>query len=386
MIKHLNKIVISACIIIILIAYLFFNRRSNTSQNSSYEQLHNSSIEQNETPVSKIKIDNTNFIFPDDHGSHNSFKTEWWYFSGNISAEDGRKFGYELTFFRHNPNTYYKGKKNIAGPNQIYMAHFAVTDILNNQFYYKEKIARNEQDVAGATADRLKVWVLDWSVEGEYPNNNFLKPNFHLKASSNHCSIDLNLKSLKQVIPQGVNGISRKGIDTSDYSHYYSITRLATSGIIKIHGQVFNISGLSWFDREWSNSDRIINKQAWDWFSIQLDDTSDIIFYHVRDENNANNKYDYGNIILKDGKIEKLNNNDVRIDVLNYWESKIHSNYPSGWKFSIPKKNISLTILPHIKDQEVALMFDYWEGAVSVKGIFENKNISGNGYVELTGY
>jgi predicted secreted hydrolase len=324
----------------------------------------------------KIQIVN-NFTFPKDHGAHNNFNSEWWYYSGNLSAQNGRRFGYELAIFR-------AGTFNSHA--QKYMAHFALTDVADKNFYYKENLSLSPGINSGADANPLKVWLGNWIVTGNFADNNFLKPDFHIQASTNDYSIDLNLKSQKPLVLQGEKGISRKGHAKNDYSYYYSLTRLSSTGKVHVKGTDYNVSGLSWMDHEWSNSDLGRNENGWDWFSIQLNNNTEIMFYQLRNKDGGSSNYSEGTFIYENGTTRRLNPKEVKIEPVAYWESKIHVKYPSGWKFSIPDRGIYLTLTPYIKNQELEVLVNYWEGAVSIKGKYMNKEISGNGYVELTGY
>ncbi len=326
------------------------------------------------------------FKFPADHGPHNNFRTEWWYFTGNLSAPDGRKFGYEFTVFR-NASTFNSIKrKSDFEKDQVYMAHFAVSDIKNQKFYYKEKIASGESDDAGVSSEPFKIKVIDWTVDGNYPDKNYYRPNFQINASTQNYSISLILQSDKPLVLQGDNGISRKGTGKDEYSNYYSITRLTTGGTITIGKTQYKVTGSSWFDREWTNSTVTRNDIGWDWFALQLKNDTEIMYYNIRHRAGVANLYDYGVIIDNRGKTEKLSSRDVKLAVTGYWRNQLSKLYPSGWILSIPKKNISLKIEPLMKDQELKLFVNYWEGAVSVKGQIRNKEINGKGYVELTGY
>ena len=328
-----------------------------------------------------------NFVFPRDHASHNDFRTEWWYFSGNMSDPDGKKFGYEFTVFRKRISFNSQGDTAGSRADNMYLAHFALTDAAGGKFHYKAKYTDGSVNDAGSSANPFKVWVHDCSVTANYNKGDYLKPDFNLNASAPGYSAELILHSLKDLVPEGDNGISRKGSGKDEYSNYYSITRLSANGTIKIGDNKYTVSGTSWLDREWSNLDlsepSII---SWDWFSIQLDNDCELMFYNIRNTDNSAGRYSSGNLIYKDGRTEKLTGSDLRIGILGYWESDTHRVYPSGWKMSIPKHAISLTILPLLKDQELQFSVDYWEGAVNVKGTYLGKEISGRGYVELTGY
>jgi predicted secreted hydrolase len=326
-----------------------------------------------------------NFAFPKDHGAHNDFNNEWWYFSGNLSAQNGRRFGYELAIFRAGTfNPLIDNNKNLN--NQKYLAHFALTDVADKNFYYKENLSLSPGINSGADANPLKVWLGNWIVTGNFAENNFLKPDFQIQAATKDYSIDLNLKSQKPLVLQGEKGISRKGHAKNDYSYYYSLTRLSSTGKIHVKGIDYNVSGLSWMDHEWSNSDLGRNENGWDWFSIQLNNNTEIMFYQLRNKDGGSSIYSEGTFIYENGTTGRLIPKEVKIEPVDYWESKIHAKYPSGWKFSIPDRGIYLTLTPYIKNQELEVLVNYWEGAVSIKGKYKNKEISGNGYVELTGY
>ncbi|MCX6168387.1 MAG: hypothetical protein NTX65_03540 [Ignavibacteriales bacterium] len=376
-----KKILITAAVVAALI-YISLNLSSPSSDYSYISPEKNNTVN-NQIPADE-KYGNSDIFFPRDYGSHNNFRTEWWYFSGNLSDKNGRKFGYEFTIFR---NALAWNSTNQKFENdQRYMAHFALTDIAKNKFYYKDKFSLGTEGLAGASSSPLKFWLGDWVVQGNYINKNYAKPDFHIKAAAETYSIDLDLSSLKPVFLQGDNGISRKGPGTDNFSHYYSLTRISTAGKVKISGEEFEVSGFSWMDREWSNASLGRNEDGWDWFSIQLNNNSEIMFYQFHGKEKISDKYNQGVLILDNGKSEKLKAEDVKIDVAGYWESKIRNVYPSGWKFSIPKRNINLVLTPEVKDQELELLISYWEGSVSVKGTIKYKEVDGRGYVELTGY
>ena len=375
-----RKIVIIVAGLVTVLVFALLNFSPNTSDNSYITPSNNNN---GNNTVDK-RYGSSDFYFPKDYGSHNNFRTEWWYLSGNLTSKNGRRFGYEFTIFR-NSLAWSKTNKKVEN-DQRYMAHFAVTDLSNNKFYYEEKFSLGSEGLAGASSNPIKFWLSDWIVQGSYKDENYAKPDFHIKAATEKYSVDLNLSSIKPIILQGDNGISRKGPGPDNFSHYYSLTRISTSGIVKINGEQFDVSGLSWMDHEWSNASLGRNELGWNWFSIQLNNNSEIMFYQFHGKENTNNKFDQGTLILENGKSEKLKAGDVKIEAVGYWESKIHSIYPSGWKFSIPSRNISLTLTPSVKDQELELLINYWEGSVSVKGRINDKEVQGDGYVELTGY
>ncbi len=316
------------------------------------------------------------FKFPKDFGPHPEYQTEWWYYTGNLVDSSGRDFGYQLTFFRRALSSYEVDRESEWASNQIYFAHFALSDIENGEFYSSERWSRSALGLAGAETMPFRVWIDDWSVQGEGKS-------FKLKATDGSISINLLLKPAKPVVLQGDKGLSQKSQEPGNASYYFSQTRIDTSGRVIIDGQEFEVRGLSWLDREWSTSALGENQEGWDWFSIQLDDGREIMLYQLRLKDGGIDNYSSGSIVNQNGDLTPLKAADFEIEVLDTWKSsKTGIDYPSKWRISIPGHDIELNVVPLLQDQELLHSFIYWEGAVKISG----EGFSGKGYVELTGY
>lgn len=316
------------------------------------------------------------FKFPKDFGPHPEYQTEWWYYTGNLADSSGRNFGYQLTFFRRALSSYEVDRESEWASNQIYFAHFALSDIENGEFYSSERWSRSALGLAGAETMPFRVWIDDWSVQGEGKS-------FKLKATDGSISINLLLKPAKPVVLQGDKGLSQKSQEPGNASYYFSQTRVDTSGRVIIDGQEFEVRGLSWLDREWSTSALGENQEGWDWFSIQLNDGREIMLYQLRLKDGGIDNYSSGSIVNKNGDLTPLKAADFEIEVLDTWKSsKTGIDYPSKWRISIPGHDIELNVVPLLQDQELLHSFIYWEGAVKISG----EGFSGKGYVELTGY
>lgn len=323
------------------------------------------------------------FIFPQDHGPHPTYRIEWWYFTGNLQTDMRRKFGYELTFFRFALTPEQNMTPSKWRANQMYMAHFALTDVDNKQFYTDERFSRAGNGLAGATTEKYHVWLYDWKAEAINDSHSSIA----LYAKSDAFSIALQLDSEKEIALQGVDGFSRKSQKAGNASYYYSYTRMATTGHIQIKQQTFPITGSSWMDREWTSAALSAQQIGWDWFALQLSDHSELMFYRFRRKDGKQDNNNAGALFYADNAKTRLAFSDVDIQVLDYWKSP-HSNirYPSQWHLSIPDQGLELDISPLINDQELNVRYRYWEGAVHITGKKNGQAISGQGYVELTGY
>ncbi len=334
------------------------------------------------------------FSFPEDHGPHSAFSTEWWYFTGNLAAPGAspvdadadaeQVFGYQLTFFRSALASDPPPRQSAWGASQAYMAHFALSapgDPAAGFFSY-ERFARGAGGLAGAATGPFRVWLEDWSVSGGEGI-----PPLRLRAAAEEVAIDLTLAPGKPPVLQGDRGLSQKGRGPGNASYYYSLTRLPSTGRVVVRGETFEVSGLSWMDREWSTSSLDEGVVGWDWFSLQLDDGRDLMAYQLRRADGSADPLSAGSLVASDGGVVPLLAADYRIEPLATWRSpKTGRTYPSRWRLVLPAERLELEIEPLLADQELSHSFVYWEGAVRFQGAAANGPVSGRGYVELTGY
>jgi predicted secreted hydrolase len=324
------------------------------------------------------------FTFPQDHGPHFEFQTEWWYYTGNLCAEDGSRFGYQLTFFRRGlqPPSLASTRTSDWATDQVYMAHFTITTVEDAGFRYYERLERGAAGLAGARSDpSYSVWLLNWSVEQSGPAT------FHLKVTEEEISLQLELQDQAQPVLQGEAGYSRKGMQPGNASYYYSQPRLLTSGRLTIAGKSYQVKGESWMDHEFGTSALEENQVGWDWFALTLDDGSSLMVATLRNANGELSEYSQGLLILPDGGTRSLARDDFRITVTGNWLSpNSGAEYPAGWLIEVPGEDLKLEITPFVPDQELRVSFIYWEGAVRVQGTRNGQAVIGRGYVELTGY
>ena len=328
------------------------------------------------------------YQFPRDHGSHDDFRTEWWYYTGHLATEDGRDFGYELTFFRQAmDNLHVTTNPSRWAIRHLYLAHAALSESDRHQFRYAEKISRAGIGKAGSETGRLHVWIDRWSVEASPSDHR----QHSLRATSGGFSFDLHVTSEKAAVVHGEGGISRKGTESGQASHYYSMTRLQTTGTLTIDGHLQTVHGISWMDHEFGSGRLGKDQVGWDWFSVQLDDQSELMFYLLRRIDGTTDPVSSGTWVLPDGTSHALTVSDVNIEVLDYWTSPASgTRYPNRWRLSVPSRRLSLLLVPTMPNQELmtdrSTQVTYWEGAVNVTGEVGERHMTGQGYVELTGY
>ena len=322
--------------------------------------------------------------FPVDHYSHPSFKTEWWYYTGHLETESGMRYGYQVTFFRFGLRDRQNEAKEKPPFSELYMAHFALSDIKAKEFRYRERINRGYNGKAGAATDRYLVWNEDWKVAGDQNNHTF-------QVKDRGTELQLNLKSLKQPVLHGENGLSPKAAGEGRASYYYSLTRMQSEGALTIDGKTEKVRGLSWMDHEFGSNQLGQDQVGWDWFSIQIDDRTELMLYLMRRKDGTVDPYSSGTLVKADGFTRHLKLNEYRVEVLGRWRSPVSgADYPMRWRVTIPAEQIELEINPAFQNQELvtnrSTRVTYWEGAVDVGGKSRGKTISGAGYVEMTGY
>ncbi len=323
------------------------------------------------------------FVFPEDHGPHPRFRNEWWYVTGNLDGDDGRRFGFELTIFRFALTPSLPAAPSHWRSNQVYIAHFAVTDADRERFFAAERFSRGALGLAGAQASPFRVWIEDWEIAATRAG---APERWRLRASDPGFSVDLALTAAKPPVLNGDAGLSQKSAEAGNASYYYSLTRWVTAGSLQLGDDTFSVSGLSWLDREWSTSALGADQLGWDWFALQLSDGSDLMFYNLRKLDGSQDEHSAGTWIDGEGTSLHLDRDDVEITVTETWESPDGGIYPSAWTLRAPGQGLDLRIRPVMADQELFTTVRYWEGAVDVEGHRHGAPIEGRGYVELTGY
>jgi predicted secreted hydrolase len=326
------------------------------------------------------------FSFPADHGPHPGFRTEWWYYTGNVETASGRHFGFQLTFFRTAlapPAAPVAERGSGWSASQLYLAHFALTDTSGGRFHAWSRLDRQALDLAGARATPFRVWLGDWSAESEAPTGLPVR----LRAAEGNVAIDLVLAGEKPVVLQGDHGLSQKGPEPGNASYFYSLSRMSARGTVRVDGEPLSVSGLAWMDREWSTSALGPELAGWDWLALQLDDGREVMVYRLRRRDGTADAHSAGSLIGADGATQPLALDDVTLEVLDHWTSpRSRVRYPSRWRLTVPGAGLTLEIAPRLADQELIVGTRYWEGAVRVDGRAAGRPIAGRGYVELVGY
>lgn len=323
------------------------------------------------------------FAFPADHGPHPAFRNEWWYLTGNLEDARGRRFGFQVTFFRValRPDT--PERRSAWAVRDVYMGHLALTDGAGGRFFAIERFARGAAGLAGARPDPFRVWLEDWRLGAAATGEG--RP-WRLVAAEGAVGLDLSLQPEKGPVLQGDDGLSRKGGEAGNASYYYSMPRLAATGELRVQGERFAVAGRAWLDREWSTSALEPGQRGWDWFALQLDDGRDLMFYRLRRDDGSTDPRSAGSLIGADGSVRRLGHEEVELAPTATWESPRGGRYPVAWRLRVPTAGLDLAVRPVLRDQELDLAVRYWEGAVDVIGRGSAGGVAGRGYVELTGY
>ena len=323
------------------------------------------------------------YRFPADHGSHAGFKTEWWYFTGNLRSADGREFGYQLTFFRHGvrePGASPATSRFVV--NDVKFAHFAVSDISGNRFHHFQRLARGAFSEAGFDEPERLAWIRDWTCERTGENG------FRISAKEEGISIELDMTSAKGPVVHGRNGVSQKAEGEGRASHYYSLTRLETKGTITISGKPFAVTGTSWFDHEWGSTQLAAHQKGWDWFSLQFNDGTELMLFQIRTDDDKQDPHSAGTFVFEDGSELQIGQAGFSLEPVAWWRSdESGANYPVEWRLSVRALDLVVEIKPRLRRQELdSKPFVYWEGAVHASGMRKAKPVEAVGYLEMTGY
>jgi len=324
------------------------------------------------------------FRFPADHGAHPRYRHEWWYLTGQAETAAGRAFGFQFTIFREAVAREPVDSPSKWATRQLYLAHLAVSDLEGGRHLADERFARGALGLAGARAEPLKVWLEDWRLEGRAATDGSLEA--RVTAASEEFGLDLALESERAPVAHGDRGMSRKGPE-GNASYYYSYTRLRARGTIRVGGQDFEVDGSAWFDHEWSSSALAADQAGWDWFSLRLDDGTDLMMFRLRHGEDPQRDFYSGTLVAAGGEAVPLDAGEIAMEALAHWTSEVTgARYPVSWRLTVPGHELVLRTEARMNAQEMDLSFRYWEGAVRVAGKRGDRPVSGQGYVELTGY
>jgi predicted secreted hydrolase len=345
------------------------------------------------TPNSELRTLNTKgwreaepgygYSFPRDHASHPEYAIEWWYYTGNLATVDGRRFGYQLTFFRVGVVPVQTNPSRWA-VRDLFMAHFAISDIKNQEFHSFERINRAGINWAGAEESAYRVWNEDWQARSDGGAH-------LLQAKDGAFQLELRLAPAKPEVIHGQQGISQKGPSAGNASHYYSLTRLETSGKIVAGGESFEVTGLSWMDHEFGTSFLEQEATGWDWFSIQLEDGRELMMFQIRRRDGSIDPRSSGTLVEKDGSARHISSSELLMVPGEAWRSPASgASYPTAWQVELPGLGIRLKVTAAFAGQELRTTestgVTYWEGSVSVQGDDKGRSLRGRGYLEMTGY
>lgn len=323
-------------------------------------------------PSFAVALPGYRWHFPQDDFAHPAFANEWWYFTGDLRSASGHRFGFELTFFRIAPSA------DTDVQHALYFTHFAVTDISGHHYFARERARRGNWAQAGIAPESAGVppafylWNENWRADFDASGPR------HLHAVWDGQSVDLDLVPGARML-NGANGYSQKGEARGQASYYYSFPRIHATGRI----QSLPVTGLVWMDHEFASNQLAANQQGWDWMGLHLQD-ADLMFFNLRRTNGARDPHSAGTFQPLGAGAIPLRVADFQMAPTRWWRA-----YPIAWRVQVAALHLDLTVSAAVEDQlfhAPAAGVNYWEGAVTVAGTRAGHPVSGDGYLELTGY
>lgn len=343
----------------------------------------------------RLALPHYRFEFPRDHFNHPDFQTEWWYYTGNLRAADGRRFGFELTFFRRGAD-----RRDIDPPasggnvwdvRDVWMAHLALSDINGGQFLHTERLNRSGPGIAGADLKQARVWNGNWQAQWILDAAGGGGGTQKLMAVADRFSFALALMSDKPPVIHGADGVSQKAEGAGKASHYISLTRLNTKGEIVLDGKHFFVEGTSWMDHEFFSHQLEGDQSGWDWFSLQLADHSEFMLFRLRRKDGSRDPFSAGTYVDPQGRTRHLTAQDFTVTPGKIWKSPVTGgNYPVEWVIEVPSLGFKASLHTPMAQQELTSRSrsgtSYWEGAIDVDASRLGRSLQGVGYLEMTGY
>ncbi len=332
----------------------------------------------------QVALPGYHYQFPRDHFDHPDYQTEWWYYTGNLKAADGHRFGFELTFFRQGID---RGHPRTTDWDiqDIYLAHLALSDLDGGRFYHTQRLNRAGPGLAGASEQLAKVWNGNWQVL-------WTNGQQQLRAISDNFTLRFVMSSRKPPVIHGKNGVSQKSAGVGQASHYISFTRLLTSGAIELNGKTYQVEGTSWMDHEFFTHQGEASQSGWDWLSLQFDDNTELMLYRFRHKDGSVDPFSAGTFVNADGQSTFLGVSDFSMQpgTQTYASPETHAVYPVAWRVAVPSLGLEVQIATPLVSQELVTPgnagLSYWEGAITINGTRKSAPAKGVGYLEMTGY
>lgn len=317
--------------------------------------------------------------FPADFGAHPAQSIEWWYLTGLLADASGGppRFGYQLTFFRL-PGPAAADHPSGLAAKQLLLGHVALSDIDARRQRHTQRLLRALPGAVQAATGDCDVKLRDWTLKRTAAGYRaaFSGPGF---------TMDLDLTTPDAPLLQGEAGISRKGPDPAQFSHYYTRPQLATQATLTLDGQRQVLGGRAWLDHEWS--DRYLGETAgWDWLGVNLDDGRALTLFQLRRKDGSRDWA--GGSLRAPGQADRsFRPEEVEMTPTRHWTSPVTgARYPVEWHLKSPAGEMLLAAC--FDAQEIDARHSsglvYWEGASRV--LDAQKRPLGAGYLELTGY
>ena len=314
--------------------------------------------------------------FPCDHGKHDGYRDEWWYFTGNLTNAEGRRFGYELTFFRSLHALSRDSGQSPPAPAEVFFAHAAVSDLKNRQFVFDSLAAPGIPGSAMAADQTLSVQARDWSCKRDEAGL------LHLYATAKEFAFDLTAPESGKVL-NGPGGFSAKSSEPGCASYYYSVPRLETKGSLTLDKETFAVTGLSWFDHEFFSQLLGRSQTGWDWVCLQLRDGRSLMLYRIRDQRGPETLF---GSLDDHGKTTFLKPGEITMKPSDPQRAPSGAEYPQHWEIQVtglPAFAIQ-TAFPGQEMRSLQSMdATYFEGVIDATA--DGKPL-GSGYAEMTGY
>ncbi len=320
--------------------------------------------------------------FPRDDGAHLESGIEWWYATGWLGRFEAPRLGFQVTFFRRRTGLAQTLESRFAA-RQLLFAHAALTDLGTGRHLHTQRVARwsgaADAGAARASDSGTDVHIGRWRLRDEGTR-------YRIQIDDDLFALDLVLQRSQPRLLQGDAGLSRKGPQPTQFSHYVTEPQLRVEGSVAHSGQVVRDPGLAWLDHEWS--DQLMDPQAvgWDWIGINLDDGAALTAFRLR-RADGSSLWAGGSWRSAVGELQSFGPDAVRFHPGRSWTSPAsNAVYPVEWTVETPAGVFQVAALVDGQelDSRASTGTMYWEGLSELRDGARRR--IGLGYLEMTGY
>jgi predicted secreted hydrolase len=321
------------------------------------------------------------FQFPADHGSHDEYRSEWWYLSGTLQDESHNYFGVQFVLMRIGLTAVSQARRSRWATPGIYAGLFSITDPAGDRLRADRRVSRAALGLAGTAIDPAQLWIENWRLEQIGINGRALDLGMHI--ATDDLTLDLELHNTQPLID--ANDLRGQRVEESTPFRFYLQPRLRAKGTLRVGDQRTAVNGTLTMEHAWGELPLPGSPVARDRFVLYLGGERVLICVRTHRVDGSGTPTTTGLLIGHNKRPIVVSSSEMALDPVEHWTSVSSGRrYPVRWALQIPGQGIKLELIPYWNNQEETIWAPFWAGPVRLRGPVAMT--VGNGFMQLNGY